>query len=227
MNMTCETQARDEAAASGTGCVDNGQAISDLDQAAAVFVSTRHRLFGIAYRILGTVSEAEDVVQEVWLRWQGTDRTVVREPAAFLATTTTRLAINVAQSARRRYETNVDRWLPEPVDTSIDPQTWAERGEAVELAVLLLLENLTPTERAAYVLRELFDYPYQQISQILHRGEANTRQVVRRARNRIAAERRTVVSQASHRRLLQAFLAAAQAGEFAELEQLLADDAVA
>ena len=211
----------------GTGCPDNRRAISELDQAAADFVSARPRLFSIAYRVLGTAGEAEDVVQEVWLRWQATDRMTIMKPSAFLATTTTRLAINVAQSARRRHETNVDRWLPEPVDTSIDPQTWAEQGEAIELAILLLLEKLTPAERAAYVLREVFDYPYQRISEIVQRGEANTRQVVRRARARIAAERRAPVSHASHRRLLQAFLAAARAGEFAKLEEVLAEDAVA
>jgi RNA polymerase sigma-70 factor (ECF subfamily) len=212
----------------GTGCAGPGRAIRELDQAAEVFSSARPRLFGIAYRILGSINEAEDVVQEVWIRWHGTDRTVVINPEAFLATTTTRLAINVAQSARKRHETNVDRWLLEPVDTRVvDPQTWAERGEAVELAVLLLLEKLTPTERAAYVLRDLFDYPYQQIAVILHLRMANTRQLARRARKRIAAERREPVNGAAHRRFLQAFLAAAQAGNLGDLEVLLAEDATA
>src|SRR5688572_16012799 len=124
----------------------------------SVFAGSRARLFGIAYRMLGSVAEAEDVVQVTWIRWQGTDRGVVLEPVGFLVTTTTRLAITAAQSARSRRETYVGRWLPEPVDTSADPGLGAERGEALELAVLLLLEKLQPLERAAYILREAFDY---------------------------------------------------------------------
>src|SRR3954454_5513730 len=112
--------------------------------------------------MLGSASEAEDIVQDVWLRWQSADRRAVLDPPAFLATTTTRLAISVAQSARSRHETYVGPWLPEPVDTSADPTLGAERGEALELAVLMLLEKLTPTERAAYILREAFDYSHRQ-----------------------------------------------------------------
>ena len=118
------------------------------------------RLFGIAYRMLSSAREAEDLVQDAWLRWQGTDRSVVDNPAAFLATTMTRMAINELHSARVRRETYVGPWLPEPVDTSADPYLGAERGEALEFAALLLMEKLTPGERAAYVLREAFDYPY-------------------------------------------------------------------
>ena len=131
------------------------------------------------------------------------DRAVVVNSSAFLATTTTRLAINVAQSARRRRETYVDRWLPEPVDTNDDPCTKAEQAEAVELAVQLLLANLTPNERAAFVLREVFDYPYQQISEILQLRMDNTRQIVSRARSRMSAERRRAVNAAEQRRFLQ------------------------
>src|SRR5215470_2028218 len=122
----------------------------------SVFVSVRPRLYGIAYRMLGSAAEAEDIVQDVWLRWQSTNRNVILNPAAYLATTTTRLCIHVATSARVRRETYVGPWLPEPVDTGADPGLGAERGEALQLAVLLLLERLTPTERAAYVLREAF-----------------------------------------------------------------------
>jgi RNA polymerase sigma-70 factor (TIGR02957 family) len=192
----------------------------------AEFVQVRPRLFGIAYRILGTASEAEDVVQDVWLRWQVQNRSQILDPSAFLATATTRLAINVAQSARSRRETYVGPWLPEPVDTSADPQLGAERGEALELAVLLLLEKLTPTERAAYVLREAFDYPYRQIADILQLEEANTRQLVTRARQHIAEGRRAPVSSAEQRRLLEAFIAAAQQGDISALERLLASDVV-
>jgi RNA polymerase sigma-70 factor (ECF subfamily) len=193
---------------------------SALDRAASDFVQLRPRLFGIAYRMLGTSTEAEDIVQETWLRWQTTDRTVVIDPPAFLATTTTRLAINHAQLARSRRETYVGPWLPEPIDTTADPEVGAERGEAIELALLLLLEKLTPTERAAYVLREAFDYPYGQIAEILQLTEANTRQLVSRARKHIATERREPVNPADHRALLEAFLDAAQAGDLARLEAL-------
>jgi len=197
---------------------------SGLDQAASVFLGARPRLFEIAYRILANVSETEDVLQEAWLRWQRTDRSVVLNPTAFLATTTTRLALNVAQSARSRRETYADPWVLEQADPRIGPEARAERGEAVEHAVLLLLEKLTPTERAAYVLREAFDYPYQRIAEVLHLGAANTRQLVRRAQNRIDAERRRPVNPTVHRRLVVAFRAASHAGNLTDLEQLLVAD---
>jgi RNA polymerase sigma-70 factor (TIGR02957 family) len=197
-----------------------------LDQAAQVFTEVRPRLFGIAYRMLGSASEAEDIVQEVWLRWQAYDRSTVRNPAAFLATTTTRLCINEAQSARARRETYVGPWLPEPVDTSADPLLGAVRGEALEFAMLLLLEKLSPPQRAAYVLREAFDYPYDQIAEIVQLTEPNVRQLVSRARKRLADERREPVSEREQRRLLTAFLAAAQTGDLSTLEKLLAADVV-
>ena len=125
-------------------------------------------------------------MQDVWVRWQTTDRSLVRDAAAFLVTTTTRLAINVMQSARSRRETYVGPWLPEPVDTSTDPGLGAERGEALAFGVLVLLEKLTPTERAAYILREAFDYPYRDIANVLRLEEANARQVVTRARQHVA-----------------------------------------
>ncbi|GAA1844762.1 RNA polymerase sigma-70 factor [Microlunatus capsulatus] len=198
----------------------------DLDDAAAVFAEVRPRLFGIAYRMLGSWSEAEDVVQDTWLRWQGTDRGVVRTPVAFLVTTTTRLCLNVVQSARARRETYTGPWLPEPVDTAADPTLAVEQDEAVELAVLLVLERLTPTERAAYVLRESFDYPYAEIAEILQLGQPNVRQLVSRARRHIAGERRVPVSREDHRRLLEAFLVAARTGDAAALESLLSADVV-
>ncbi|MCU1261225.1 MAG: polymerase, sigma-24 subunit, subfamily [Bryobacterales bacterium] len=186
----------------------------------------RPRLFGIAYRILGSAAEAEDIVQDVWLRWQATNREAVLDPPAFLATATTRLAINLAQSAHSRRETYVGPWLPEPVDTSTDPQLGAERAEALEFAILLLLEKLSPTERAAYVLREAFDYPYRQIAEILQLEEANARQLVTRARQHITDGRRTPVSSAEQRRLLEAFIAAAQRGDLTALERLFASDVI-
>ncbi|WP_328876743.1 sigma-70 family RNA polymerase sigma factor [Streptomyces sp. NBC_00287] len=197
-----------------------------LSEAADAFERLRPRLFGIAYRILGSVAEAEDVVQDVWVRWQGVERGAVLDAGAFLAKTTTRVAINVAQSARVRREAYVGPWLPEPVDTSVDPQVGAERGEALELAVLLVLEKLNPVERAAYVLREAFDYAYEEIAGILQLTQANTRQIVSRARKRLAAERRAPVDTAQHRRLLEAFVAAARDGDVGALESVLSADVV-
>ena len=190
------------------------------------FDEVRPRLFGIAYRMLGSAAEAEDIVQDVWLRWQATDRRMVENPPAFLATTTTRICINFAQSARSRREIYVGPWLPEPVDTSNDPALGAERSEALGLAILLLLEKLTPTERGAYVLREAFDYSYREIADILQTEEATARQLVSRARKHIANERRTPVSSEEQRRLLEAFIAAAQKADLAALESLFAEDVV-
>ncbi|MEW9552827.1 RNA polymerase sigma factor SigJ [Nonomuraea sp. NPDC050783] len=197
-----------------------------LERAAAAFVELRPRLFGIAYRMLGSAAEAEDIVQEVWLRWQAADRPSVENPPAFLALVTTRLALNAAQSARARRESYVGPWLPEPVDTSADPALGAERGEALELGLLLLLERLTPTERAAYVLRQAFDYPYGQIADILQLSPANARQLVSRARKHLTAGRRERIDKNQHRRLLAVFLAAARRGDVAALEDLFAADVV-
>src|SRR5262249_26435504 len=156
----------------------------------SAFISVRPRLFGIAYRMLGSVAEAEDIVQDVWLRWQSTKRSVILNPAAYLATTTTRLCINAAQCARVRRETYVGPWLPEPVARGAAPGRGPERGEALKLAVLVLLEKLPPAERAAYILREAFDYEYFQICEILRVEEANARQLVSRARQHIEDGRR-------------------------------------
>jgi RNA polymerase sigma-70 factor (ECF subfamily) len=199
---------------------------ADLQRATADFVAVRRRLFGIAYRMLGSRTEAEDIVQETWLRWQNYDHSKVEDPAAFLATTTTRLCLNALQSARARRETYIGPWLPEPVDTSADPHLGAERGEALELATLMLLERLPPTERAAYVLREAFDYPYAQIADVLQVKDDNARQLVTRARKHIADERRAPVDSAEQKRLLEALVAAAQQGDLQRLESLLAEDVV-
>jgi len=161
-----------------------------LDQAVSDFVRVRPRLFRIAYRIVGNVHEAEDVVQDVWLRWQRADRDVVTDPAAFLATATCRLSLNVVQSARRRHELPVAPWLTEETtEGGVDPHAVTEHREAMDRAVRLLLERLSPAERATYVLREAFDYPYRQIAETLHIGAPNARQLVKRARDRLASER--------------------------------------
>jgi RNA polymerase sigma-70 factor (ECF subfamily) len=197
---------------------------SALPDSLTAFVSVRPRLFAIAYRMLRSVPEAEDVVQDVWVRWQSADRSTVIDPPAFLATTTTRLCINVCQSARSRRETCAGPRTPEPVDITADPALGAERGEALKLAVLVLLEKLCPAERAAYVLREAFDYSYCQIAALLQREEANIRQLVSRARKRIADGRRTSVTRADQERLLGAFIAAARKGNLSGLEDLLVSD---
>jgi RNA polymerase sigma-70 factor (ECF subfamily) len=194
------------------------------DDGLSAFMSVRPRLFGIAYRMLGSAAEAEDIVQDVWVRWQTTDRSTVRDAAAFLATTATRLAINVIQSARSRRETHFEAWVTEPVDASVDPGLGAERRQALESGVLLLLERLTPAERAAYILREAFDYAYRDIANILRFEEANARQVVTRARHHVANGRRMSASSTEQERLLDSFIAAAQRGDVAGLERLLASD---
>ena len=196
------------------------------DDDLSAFMSVRPRLFGIAYRMLGSAVEAEDVVQDAWVRWQTADRGLVRDAAAFLATTTTRLAINVLQSARSRRETCGEESLPEPADTGADPGVRAERGEALELGVLDMLEKLSPTERAAYILREAFDYTYRDIADLLRLEVANARQVMTRARQHITNGRRTPASSTQHERLLDAFLAAARHGDVAGLEGILASHVV-
>ena len=166
----------------------------NVDETLSAFLRVRRRLFGIAYRMLGSAAEAEDIVQDVWVRWQMADRSVVRDAKAFLTTTATRLAINVMQSARSRREMYVGPWLAEPVDTNADPRLGAERRQMLAFGVQLLLEKLTPTERAAYILREAFDYPYRDIASVLRLEEANARQVVTRARQHVANGRRMPAS---------------------------------
>jgi RNA polymerase sigma-70 factor (ECF subfamily) len=200
---------------------------TDLDEAATAFQTIRPRLFGIAYRMLGSATEADDVVQEAWLRWQGTDRASILDPTAFLSTVTTRIAINAATSARARRESYIGPWLPEPVATGDDPSMGAERGEALDLAVLFLMERLTPVERAVYVLREAFDYPFAQIAEILETTEANARQLAHRARSHIAEQRSVPTSAEDRRRLLSAFIEAARSGDLERLEQILTEDVTA
>lgn len=187
----------------------------------ADFDSVRPRLFGIACRVLGSASDADDVVQEVWIRWQGTDRARVRDRMGFLVTTTTRLALNVATSARARREVSVGDRMPESGRASDDPATAAERTEALELAALVLLERLWPRERAVFVLREAFDYPFRTIADALGVSEPNARQLARRARIRLGRPPRAPVDPLDHTDLLAAILDAAQLGEVARLEQVL------
>ncbi|MFF3563668.1 sigma-70 family RNA polymerase sigma factor [Streptomyces sp. NPDC002574] len=198
----------------------------DLREAEAAFHDARRLTFGVAYRMLSSASEAEDVLQEAWIRWQACDRSQVQNPQAFLTTMVTRLATNVLQSARVRRENYVGHPLPEAVDTEGDPALRAENREALEAAVRMLMERLTSAERAAYVLREAFDYPYQQIADILGQSQVNARQLVSRARKHLPAERRASVPAGDHQRFLRAFLTAARAGNVAVLEKLFEEEAV-
>ena len=196
--------------------------VSEADLGA--FHAIRPRLFGIAYRILGSTADADDVVQEAWIRWQESDRRTVRDASAFLATATTRLAINVIQSAHTRRETAIGGSVLEPVDAGADPALLTERREALEEGVLMLMERLSPAERAAYVLREAFDYPYRRISQLLGLREDHARQLATRSRMRLLSDRDRTASANEHPRLVKALVDALQDGDLAALEQLLADD---
>jgi RNA polymerase sigma-70 factor (ECF subfamily) len=202
-----------------------GRGDPELEQAAAVFTAQQPHLLAIARRILGSATEAEDVVQETWVRWQRTDRRAVMNPPGFLATATSRLAINVLRSARTRHETTVTPWLENMADPAGDTETTVERTEAVEMALHVLLERLSPAERAAYVLRKGFDYPYSEVAALLLLSAPNARQLVSRGHARLHSGVRRPVPQDTRRRLARAFAAAARAGEFAELEALLSADA--
>jgi RNA polymerase sigma factor (sigma-70 family) len=194
----------------------------ELAEALAVFLGERRRLTAIASRILRSRSEAEDVVQEVWLRWQQTDLTTVGNARALLVTMTTRRAINVKRSARRRHETYGPA-APDVADPNANPVARIEQGEALEEAVALVLTRLTANERAAYILRELFDYPYDRIGVLLRLSPVYTRQLVCRARRHLAADRPGVVSPAHHRRFLRTFLDATRGGNLTGLEDLLSE----
>ncbi|MGW1886710.1 sigma factor [Streptomyces sp. NPDC001970] len=158
-------------------------------EAVSVFMQHVPRLFGIAYRVLGSAGDTEDVLQAVWLRWQKTDRSAVVSPVAFLSSTTTRLAVEVAQSPRAHRETYMGPWLPEPIDTSAEPAVGGHHAKALDLAELLFLQELCPIKRAAYVLREAFDCDYSEIAEILQLGVVDARKIVSRTRKRLAEQR--------------------------------------
>jgi RNA polymerase sigma-70 factor (ECF subfamily) len=195
----------------------------------AVFEGQRARLFGLAYRMLGSASEAEDVVQDAYLRWSGADQAAVAAPAAWLTTAVVNLCRNLLTSARARRERYVGTWLPEPVLTSdgtLGPLESAEQRELVSLSLLTLLERLTPNERAVFVLRESFGHSYREIAQILAASEPGCRQLHRRARQRIGDRRpRFRPEPGEWERLVEAFFVAAGQGDVAGLERLLADGA--
>lgn len=194
-----------------------------------LFEAARGRLEAIAYRLTGSASDAEDAVQDTFLRWQAADRAQVRTPEAWLTKVLTNLCLSQLTSARVRHETYVGMWLPEPVldgDRMLGPMDTAERRESVSIAMLTLMERLSANERAVYVLREAFGYPHLEIAEILGLTEPNCQQIYRRAKQRIAGERaRTEVDGAAARRIVEEFLAAAVSGEIGRLVELLTDNA--
>lgn len=192
------------------------------------FAACRPRLLGIAYGILGELTEAEDVVQEAWLRWDRANREVVRNAESFLVTVTTRLALDHLRAARGRREVYVGPWLPEPLVTDAEtPETKVIEAERLSLALLAALERLNPVERAALVLRDVFDLEYAEIADALGKTPTNVRQIVRRARDHAGDPTRgRTVSEEQRQRLASAFLAAAVSGDIDQIRDLLAADAV-
>ncbi|MFD7873507.1 RNA polymerase sigma-70 factor [Streptomyces sp. NPDC059766] len=192
------------------------------------FTVHRPRLFGLAYRMLGSAEEAEDAVQDAYLRWSGADRAAIEHPGAWLARVVTNLCLNRLTSARAQREQYVGPWLPEPVftqDGTLGPMESAEQRDAVSTALLVLLERLTPTERAVYVLREAFAYSHRDIAGVLDLSEANCRQSYRRAVQHVAAAHTRFESAVGRQRaFVESFVAAAREGDLAGLEKLLADD---
>lgn len=191
------------------------------------FVRQRPRLFGLAYRMLGSRSDAEDVLQDAWLRWQGAERRELRSPEAWLTTVVTRLSIDRLRAAKTEREHYTGSWLPEPLVAQElpAPDRAAELASDVSMAFLMVLERLAPEERAVFLLREVFDTDYPEIAQMLGKGEAACRQMLHRAKERLQAERpRFQVNPEAHRRLLQRFVAAAESGDRERLMALFAED---
>ena len=188
------------------------------------FQSHRPRLFALAYKLLGSRCDAEDVVQDAWLRWSQTDHDAIRDPEAWLVTATTRLGIDRLRRTRHERETYPGPWLPEPlqIEASATPENGAEIADQVSLAFLALLERLGPEERAAFLLKEAFDYDYGQIAALLGHSVPNCRQMVHRARDRLQAGRpRFEVGRDRHRELLGRFMQASQSGDQAAIVRLL------
>ncbi|MFJ7963056.1 RNA polymerase sigma factor SigJ [Streptomyces sp. NPDC096324] len=202
-----------------------------IDTATDVFEEHRPVLMGVAYRMLARVADAEDVVQDAWLRWSAEDRSDVREPRGYLVRVTTRLAIDRLRQVQSRREAYVGPWLPEPYitdfgDTAPDSAERAVLADSVSLAVLVVLESLSPLERAVFVLREAFGYPYADIAAVLDRGEPAVRQLAGRARKHVEERRpRYEVDPAERRDLTERFLAAAAEGDLEGLMSLLAPEA--
>jgi RNA polymerase sigma-70 factor (ECF subfamily) len=195
----------------------------------ATFDQHRSLLFSVAYRMLGTVADAEDMLQETFIRWQQADEEEIRSPRAFLITIISRLCINHLQSARVRREEYIGQWLPEPIvtDPANDPLNIIRVDESLSMAFLIMMERLTPVERAVFLLREVFEYEYAEIAAILGQSEVNCRQILRRSRQHVSAMRpRFKVSAQKKSELLERFLRATASGDVHQLIAVLADDAV-
>ena len=200
------------------------------------FEPHRRRLLGLAYRMLGSMADAEDAVQETYLRWHGADRDKVLDPRAFLMTTTTRICLDMLTSARARHEEYVGPWLPEPVlDTAaLAPDSRTELAEDLSIALLLTLDRLSPLERAAFLLHDVFDFSFAEVATTLERGEAACRKLATRARTHVrelrprgatASPARSAGIDPKHAQLMSAFAAAIQSGDLDALKQMLATDA--
>ncbi|MBM0123589.1 RNA polymerase sigma-70 factor [Pimelobacter simplex] len=191
------------------------------------FVAHRNLLFTVAYEMLGSAADAEDVVQETWLRWAEVDRDEIRDPRAYLVRIVTRQALNRLRTLSRRREDYVGEWLPEPLLTAPDVAEDVELAESVSMAMLTVLETLGPTERAVFVLREVFDTPYDEIAAAVGKTSAAVRQIATRARNHVAARRpRVDVDRGEQQAVVESFLAAVQGGDLQGLLDALAPDVV-
>ena len=215
---------------SRTAPEDRGRSMSPEgrpDPATEAFLAHRNLLFTVAYEMLGSAADAEDVLQETWLRWAGVDLDTVRDQRAYLVRITTRQALARLRTLGRRKESYVGPWLPEPLLTAPDVAEDVELADSVSMAMLLVLETLTPTERAVFVLREVFDVAYDEIAEAVGKSPAAVRQIAHRARAHIAARRpRGPVSPAQTRDALEAFRRAAQTGDLQRLLDSLAPDVV-
>ncbi|WP_067825318.1 RNA polymerase sigma-70 factor [Nocardia inohanensis] len=197
------------------------------DAATDEFVTHRKLLFTVAYEMLGSAADAEDVLQETWLKWTGVDLAEVRDPRAYLVRITTRQALGRLRTLNRRKESYVGPWLPEPLLTTPDVAEDVELAESVSMAMLLVLETLTPTERAVFVLREVFDLGYDEIGEAVDRSPAAVRQIAHRARSHVAARRpRGSVTADETRSALTAFQRAVETGDLQPLLDILAPEVV-
>ncbi|WP_419197669.1 RNA polymerase sigma-70 factor [Microbispora hainanensis] len=198
-----------------------------VDPATAAFVAHRNLLFTVAYEMLGSAADAEDVLQETWLLWAGVDLHAVRDQRAYLVRITTRQALKRLRTLGRRRESYVGPWLPEPLLTAPDVAEDVELAESVSMAMLLVLETLSPTERAVFVLREVFDLDYDEIADAVGKSQAAVRQIAHRARSHVAARRpRDTVTPDQTRHALQAFKQAVETGDLQRLLDILAPDIV-
>ncbi|MFJ2954287.1 RNA polymerase sigma-70 factor [Streptomyces sp. NPDC087270] len=191
------------------------------------FVAHRSLLFTVAYEMLGSAADAEDVLQETWLRWADVDRSQVHDPRAYLVRAVTRQALNRIRTLSRRREDYVGEWLPEPLLTHPDVADDVELAETVSIAMLTVLETLGPVERAVFVLREVFDMPYDEVAEAVGKTAAAVRQIARRARNHVAARQpRVSVSRSEHQAVVDRFIAALHTGRVQDLLEIMAPDVV-